>query len=344
MQSKNKWKWLQLFADGGDGGSAGGDGGAAASATGDTGADAGHQRLLELGVPADKIRKNRSYSVPKAAQAPATAGQSEVEQQQEQQQDDAAEVSTEEEKQDTPKRLTWDEIKADPEYSKEMQKMVQQRLRKSKAAEESMEKLTPALELLHKIYGLDPENPDYAALAEKVLHDNKIYEERGLELGVAPEIARKMDQFDLMQARQKRQEQVTMQDQAMQRHYGNLVQQGEALKQKYPDFDLQKELRNPTFARMTAPNVGLSVEDAYYAVHRKEIEQAALQVTAQQTAQQISNAIRSATMRPAENGTSAAAPSVTSFDYKNASKAEREALKKRIREAGARGEKIYPGR
>ena len=130
----------------------------------------------------------------------------------------------------------------------------------------------------------------------------------------------------------------------MQQHYQSLLQQGEALKQKYPGFDLQQELKNPVFVRMTAPNVGIPVETAYYAVHRQEIEKAALQVTAQKTAQNISNAIRSGSMRPVENGTSSAAPSVTAFDYKHASKTEREALKKRIREAGARGEKIYPGR
>ena len=43
-------------------------------------------------------------------------------------------------------------------------------------------------------------------------------------------------------------------------------------------------------------------------------------------------------------GTTRQAPSVATFDYSKASKAEREALKARIREAAARGEKIYPGR
>ena len=53
------WRLLQLF--GGEGGASGasaaGDGGnAAAAATGENSADAGHQRLLELGVPESKIR------------------------------------------------------------------------------------------------------------------------------------------------------------------------------------------------------------------------------------------------------------------------------------------------
>ena len=94
---------------------------------------------------------------------------------------------------------------------------------------------------------------------------------------------------------------------------------------------------------MTAPGVNVPVETAYYAIHRQEIEQAALKAAADQTAKNMANAVRSGTMRPQENGSSAAAPSVSTFDYRTASKEQREALKQRIRNAGARGEKVYPG-
>ena len=61
-------------------------------------------------------------------------------------------------------------------------------------------------------------------------------------------------------------------------------------------------------------------------------------------AEQMSNAIRSGQARPVENGTQAQAPSVTTFDYAHASREQREALKRQIREAAARGQKIYPGK
>ena len=115
------------------------------------------------------------------------------------------------------------------------------------------------------------------------------------------------------------------------------------MKKVFPNFDLRTELQNPAFARMTSPNVGISVEDAYYAIHRNEIQQASMRATAQQTAQKISNSIQAGQRRPTENGTSSQAPSVTTFNYRNASKEQREALKRQIREAGARGEKVYPG-
>jgi len=110
------------------------------------------------------------------------------------------------------------------------------------------------------------------------------------------------------------------------------------MKEQYPGFDLQRELQNPAFVRLTAPGVGVSVEEAYCAIHSRQLREAA----AAASVQQISNAIRAGAMRPEENGT-VTAPAVTAFDYKNASAQQREALRRAIRAAGARGEKIYPG-
>lgn len=334
----SKWMLLQLFAGEGGAGAAGGagDGGVAASATGENSADAG-QRLLELGVPKDKIRRRATrneVSLPEGAIRTApTPAPTQVSQEQA-----AAAVPTEE-KQEA-KRLTWAEIMADPEYNQEMQKTMRARLSKSKSAENALAQLTPALQIMARSYGLNTDQLDYSALAEKITADDKLYEQKALELGVAPEIARKLDQFDMMQERQKNQQKKTMQEQAMQRHYAGLLQQGEALKQKIPGFDLQQELKNRTFFRLTAPGVGFSVEEAYGMVHRKEIQQAVQQVTAQQMA----NAIQAGAARPDENGVASYAPSVATFDYRSASKDQRAALKKAIRDAAARGEKLYPGR
>lgn len=276
------WILLQLFADGGAAGEAG------TSNTGETGAAAGHNQQ-EPGVPGETMTTR--------AKGPQQAvGQ-----------DAAAQEGSS-------RRMTWEEIKSDPEYSAQLQNMVRARLKNAKQAEADLAALNPALQRLAKSCGLDGENLDYGALAQALT-------------------ARQ----DTALAKQLRQEQT------MQQHYTSLLQQAQHLQQKYPGFQLQQELKNPAFVRLTAPNVGISVEDAYYTVHRREIEAAAMQVAAQKAAQQISNAIRSGSARPVENGTSGSAPSVTAFDYRNASRSQREALKTRIRQAGARGEKIYPG-
>ena len=322
-----KWLNLQLFA-----GEGAGDGGGEGAATGVEAADPGRQKLLELGVPADKLRKNRAYTLNAPAKKAAAAEQAGT---QEPKQMQAAAASPTEEKTDAPARMSWDEIMADPEYNKQMQSVVQSRLRSAKGAEEILGKLAPALELLARKHGMDPANPDYDALVQAIRDDASFYEDKALEMGVSVETAKQIEQKAQDNARQQR----TLEQQKIQNHIMSLEQQGEELKKVFPNFDLRTELQNPAFARMTSPNMGLSVEDAYYAVHRKEIMATGMQVTAQKTAQMISNSIQAGTRRPAEAGTTGQAPSVTTFDYRNASQKQREELKRRIRS----GEKIYPG-
>ena len=329
---------LQLFA--GEG--AGGDGGGEGANTGDNAVDAGQQRLLELGVPADKIRKRAKTQTAKAPETAVKATPQKESAQDAQQ--NAAATTTEETKSETPARMSWDEIMADPEYNKQMQSVVQSRLKSAKGAEETLAKLTPALELLARKHNLDPANMDFDALTKAISDDDDYYEEKALAMGVSVETAKKIDQEERATARQQREEARTIEQQRIQQHIQKLEQQGNELKKTFPTFDLRTELQNPAFARMTSPNVGISVEDAYYAVHRNEIQTAAMQVTAQKTAQKISNSIQAGQRRPDEAGTSGQAPSVTSFDYRNASRDQREALKKRIMDAAARGEKLYPGR
>ena len=324
---KDKWLNLQLFA-----GEGAGDGGGEGATTGENAVDPGQQRLLELGVPEAKIRKNRAY---KLNANPAAQKQGA----QKQEQAAAAENPTEEPKTAPNARMSWDEIMADPEYNKQMQAVVQSRLRSAKGAEETLGKLTPALELLARQHNLDPANIDYDALAKAISDDESFYEDKALEMGVSIETAKKMDQKERDDAREQRVQARTLEEQKIQQHFAKLEQQAEALKKVFPNFDLRTELQNPNFVRMTSPNVGISVEDAYYACHRKELQTAAMQVAAQKTAQKISNDIQAGNRRPSENGTTGQAPSVTTFDYRNASPEQRAALKARIRS----GEKIYPG-
>ena len=331
---KEKWLNLQLFA-----GEGVGDGGGEGAATGVNAVDPGQQRLLELGVPADKLRKRANRSATKPSEGTASTATKAQEAQQTTEQAAAAANPTEEPKTEPNSRMTWDEIMADPEYNKQMQAVVQSRLRGAKGAEEALGKLAPALELLARKHGFDPANLDYDALAQAISDDDSYYEDKALEMGVSVETAKKIDQQERDTARQQQQEARTLEEQKIQQHFVKLEQQAEAMKQVFPNFDLRTELQNPVFVRMTSPNVGLSVEDAYYAVHRKELQTAAMQVTAQKTAQKISNAIQAGSRRPNENGTSGQAPSVTTFDYRNMSPEQRKAFKDRIRS----GEKIYPG-
>ena len=225
--------------------------------------------------------------------------------------------------------MSWEDVKKDPEYSAELNKLIRARVKDAAAAQGAMSTLMPWLKTVAKEQGLDPENIDYDALVKSASGE---YDNRALEMGITKETARQLD----MQQR-------TLEQQKLQNHMMRLEQQGNELKATFTSFDLATEMQNPTFSRLVSPNMGMSVEDAYYAVHRKEIQAAAMQVAAQKAAEQISNSIQSGSRRPDEGGP-AQAPSAITFDYKNMSRDEREALKKRIYASRHTGEKIYPGR
>lgn len=319
------WHLLQLFADGGAASGAAGDGGAAGGAeSGAESADAGQQSLLELGVPKDKIRKPRAH---KASPLPEGAYRT---QQQMQADTQAAAAEDTQPKEGAPSRMSWEEIKKDPEYNAEIQKIVSARLKESGQSKAALEALEPALKMLAQENGMDPENIDHVALAKAITGE---YDNKALQMGVSREEAMRLDQ-----------EQRTLEQQKFMDHIQRLETQGQAMKEVFPDFDLRAEMENPTFVRLTSPGVGLSVEDAFYAVHRKELQVASMQVAAQKTAQMYANAVQSGSMRPDETSGANQSPSQIQFDYREATPQQREALKKRIREAAARGEKIYPGR
>lgn len=334
-----KWLNLQLFAGEGAG-ATGGEGGGEGAATGDNATVDAGQRLRELGVPEDKIRRRARY----AAKAPETQAKTEEEPKaaENTEQDAAAENPTEE-KTETPARMSWDEIMADPEYNKQMQAVVQSRLKSAKGAEEALAKLTPALELLARKHNLDPAKMDYDALTKAISDDDSYYEDKALQMGTSVETAKKIDQQERDTARQQRAEALSLEEQKIRDHFTSLENQALAMQKIVPNFDLQTELKNPAFLRMTSPNVNISVKDAYFAVHHDEMQIAAMQATAKATAQNISNNIQARQRRPDENGISGQAPSATTFNYDKASRDQREAFKKDLRERWARGEKVYPG-
>ena len=328
--NKHTWLDLQLFAEG--------EGGGEGATTGVEAVDPGQQRLLELGVPADKIRKRASEAVAKM-----TKGNTQAQEQKPTEQIPTAEPTEEDLKADAPTRMSWDDIMKDPEYNKQMQAVVQSRLRSAKGAEESLQKMAPAIEVLARKYGLDPANPDYEALSKKINDDESYYEDKAMEMGVSIDEARKLDQKERDTARQQRQEAINLEQKKFQDHIMNLERQAEEMKKVFPKFDLRTELRNPIFARMTSPSGGVSIEDAYYAIHRKELQTATAQASAQATAKQISNAIQAGSRRPQENGTSGQAPSVTHFDYSKASPEQRKQFKAFLESERAAGRKVYPG-
>lgn len=120
------------------------------------------------------------------------------------------------------------------------------------------------------------------------------------------------------------------------RHLDRLQEQEQALRAEFPDFELMAALSDPAFLRLSAPHTGLSLADAYYALHREEIGRRAAQESLEKLSRSlISGAARPRELRGSGGGSPAAGPG-------KLSRSEREALRKRIYAAGALKEKIYP--
>lgn len=323
MFEKNKFN-LQLFADGGAG-AAGGDGGAAAVGGDTTGVNA-----PDAGVPdrAKRRKENPLANVRYGRQPEAAPSQDATGMEQ------AANTREEGQQRRSFKELIEGEYK--DEYGEHVQNVIRQRFKTNAENEEKLGKMLPIMEMLGKKYDIDPTDIDQ--IAKIVGDDDDLYEEEAMQRGMSVESLKMVKQMERENQQLKEREQQSIQEQQLRSHFNKLAQQAEQAKQLYPGLDLQKEMQNPTFARLTSPGVGIDVRTAYEVVHREEMRGAEMQYAAQKTAEQMANAIRSGSMRPAENGLQGSQGSgAVKADPRSLTKADHEEIKRRVR----RGDKIY---
>ena len=189
---------------------------------------------------------------------------------------------------------------------------MKKRLRDRQGNEEKLKKLTEAMEAIGRSLGVEKQPDgelDAAQLAERVRRasQDKLKGEYG-------RAARAKAQLD------------------------SLKQQAETMKQNFPDFDLARELENREFLKLTAPHTGLSLEEAYYALHYRELAESLTKAASLSAARSVG----SGAARPRELKGGQAALS-SSGDPRQMSRQEREELKKRIYQASALGKKLPYG-
>ena len=317
---------LQLFADGGAG-AAGGDGGAAAGA-----GDAAGVTAPDAGVPRAKKRRENPLAAVKygkqpepIAPSPDATGAAEA-------------ANTTGDAGDTGKKPSFQELiegEYKAEFGEYVQNVIRQRFKANAENEEKLGKMTPIMEMLGQKYDIDPNDID--RIAKVVGDDDSLYEAEAMERGMSIDSLKAIKQMERENAQLKQREQQSIADQRLRAHFNTLAQQADEAKKLYPNLDLGVEMQNPTFARLTSPNVGVDVRTAYEVVHRDEMRGAEMQFAAQKSAERMANAIRSGSMRPVENGLQGQqSAGVVKADPKSLTKADREEIKRRVR----LGEKI----
>lgn len=339
MSAKTKWLpvfYIQFFADGASGGD-GGDGGAAAG-TGDNAADAGRDKqgssrepraslsLEALGVPREYAERHRKRTEKKQAAAPAP-GQTKP-------QGPIGDRGPDGQAGDSAKAANdggneWDAFFSKQENKDKLQQMMAERGKAAteakNAASAQMEKMTPMLKLLGEKYGVKPNEDgsyDVDAITQAMGDDDSLYEDKALEMGVNVDVAKQLVHAEQLEQQQREAEAKAQRDAMLQEHFNKVRQQGAQLKELFPDFDLDRELQDPEFVRRTAPGA-LSVEDAYYSLHHREIMQRQAESIARRAKQTAAAAVQSGSARPRENGSAATASAAVTPNMRAMSRADR---------------------
>ena len=335
---------LQIFAEGAAAGD-GGEGGSA-SATGAIPGDAGQvtnaakKSLEELGVPKERAERYRARKAKtqdgtehhdNGGEIAAAAPQKEEPRAGE----NRAPAEAAKEGQDAAARsIRWEDAIADPEINRKLQETITAR---TKNLREAMKDLAPALDVIGKLYGMDLSDPgkaDLKAFAKAVTEDDRFFEDKALEMGVDVKTAKRMENLEADKRRREAEDAKRQEDAAWDRHIAKVKAEAETLKKQFPSFRMDVEMQNPAFRRMTSPEGGLSVKQAYFAVHGDEIAAAREAETARQVSAALSKSMRAGQQMPQENGAgSKAAAGVAAKPYSQMNAQERAAYR-RLLESG----------
>ena len=226
----------------------------------------------------------------------------------------------------------WEEVKKGEfaeQYGRDVANAVRDRFRNQADVSAQLNALEPMLAVLRERAGVESNEE----LIQHVMDDDSLYEEAASEAGMTVAAYRQFMEMKAERDEMQQREQESMEDMQLREHFGNLAQQAEDLKAKYPDFDLQKELENREFFRLTSPDVGVSVEDAYFAVHHRELAPQMMAYGMERAKQQMGQTLQAQRNRPAEGAMRGQGQPAASLkiDPRNLTPQERAEIKRQVR-------------
>lgn len=231
----------------------------------------------------------------------------------------------------------WEELKKGEYrdlYGQDVQKAIQERFKNQADANKQLESMQPMLQALMKKAGVE----SVQELSELILDDDSLYEDEAEEMGMTVERYKQFkalqDEHDRRAAEDAQAQQRTM----LMNHFKNLTAQAEQLKQIFPNFNLQAEMQNETFKRLTMPNSGVSLEDAYYAVHRKELGPQIMAYGMNRAREQMGQTIQAQRQRPVEGAMAGRGQAATKMriNPNNLERKERDKIRDLIHRKGAK--------
>lgn len=297
---------LQIFADGAAGATApaagGSDGGAA--------------------LPDQQAQSADTGSVAGSSQTPRMDAQPEA---------DTQNAATE----TTAQRISFREL-IDGDYKEDAQNWVQSVIKdRFKAQDAKNTHIDPIIQALATQYGVD--DGDFEGLNNAFMNDPNRYQQIALEQGLSPKQAQELAEIRRQKNIQEKQQAEAQREAATQAHFQQLQQQESEMQQLYPGFDLQRELTDPMFFKLTSQDVGLTLKQAWQAMHGDEIAAAGMQYALERGQAKVAASVQANMNRPSEGGIRRVPATGVKLDPRKMTDAERADLKRRVNA----GEKVY---
>lgn len=338
---------LQMFADGGGDG-AGAEGAEAAPAVQAPELRPAQERLAKRSRPGRAVKAELPQSAaPTAPSEREPVSSADADPQTEKESAPGEEKSEQEPKTMDPaqKRRAFGQL-MQGEYAAEFEEAMQRAAQLAVQSVQENPAVKGLLEALGEAYGIDAGNAEnLEALTEAVksgkVKNDEYYETLAAERGISVKTARELDKMEgelqRANAEKQRAEQMRLAAEHQQRAAAVRAQwEAEAaqLKEKYPAFELDEVLNNPSVADMIRRGIGL--EAAYRAAYFDQLMTESTARTAKQVEQGVAARIQQRAQRPAENGAHPGAAAETKVDVAHMTAKQRAELAKRAR----RGERI----
>lgn len=219
------------------------------------------------------------------------------------------------------------------EYGEHVRAAVQERFKGREAQDKRYEQAMNTLMTLAPVYGVQAESADtldLEKLSQAISDDDRMYEQEALEKGVPTSTLKHIKQLEAREKQRQLEERRSLEQEALRNHIAGLRKQEEELKAEFPEFDLNTEAQNPAFARMTGPGGGLTLRQAYMAIHGDELLKRGQTQAVTETKRAVSQAIQAGAMRPTENGLAQTNGGAPTRDPRTYTREERAEIRRRV--------------
>ena len=182
-------------------------------------------------------------------------------------------------------------------------------------------------EVISAKYGLKSDSLE--ELMNAIQEDDSFYEKKALESGMSvkeyrdfleqeKKIGKMSEELEMLKAEKQQQEYLNQWD-----------KEANELKEKFPEFDFDTELQNEKFKNLVT--VGWSLEDAYEAVHAKDIINKVIPKAVEQAKIKTVQSIQAKGLRPSENGVAGSSPANIKNSVDKLNDKDFEEIKRRVR-------------